>query len=63
MNRGQRAKIITERAVFEVTGEGLVLTEVANGIDVRKDILEQMEFAPARIVDQPKKMDDALFRQ
>jgi hypothetical protein len=28
---------------------------------VRKDILEQMEFAPARIVDRPKAMDDALF--
>jgi propionate CoA-transferase len=61
INRGQRAKIITERAVFEVTAEGLVLTEVAKGVDVRKDILDQMEFAPARIVDQPKMMDDALF--
>jgi propionate CoA-transferase len=61
MNRGQRAKIITERAVFEVTAEGLVLTEVAKGVDVRKHILEQMEFAPARIVDRPKTMDDVLF--
>ena len=49
--------------MFEVTGEGLVLTEVAAGVDVRKDILDQMEFAPARIVDRPKKMDDALFKQ
>jgi propionate CoA-transferase len=63
VNRGQRAQIITERAVFEVTGEGLVLTEVAKGVDVRKDILEQMEFAPAKIVDQPKAMDAALFAQ
>jgi propionate CoA-transferase len=61
MNRGQRATIVTERAVFEVTAEGLVLTEVAKGVDVRKHILEQMEFAPARIADQPKTMDDALF--
>ena len=36
INRGQRAKIITERAVFEVAAEGLVLTEVAKGVDVRK---------------------------
>ena len=63
INRGQRAKIITERAVFEVAAEGLVLTEVAKGVDVRRDILDQMEFAPARIVDQPKVMDDALFAQ
>ena len=40
-----------------------MLTEVAKGIDVRKDILDQMEFAPARIVDRPKTMDDALFAQ
>lgn len=63
VNRGQRAKIVTERAVFEVTAEGLVLTELAKGVDVRKQILEQMEFAPSRIVDQPKTMDDALFTQ
>ena len=63
IHRGQRAKIITERAVFEVAAEGLVLTEIAKGVDVRRDILDQMEFAPARIVDQPKTMDEALFAQ
>jgi propionate CoA-transferase len=61
INRGQRAMIVTERAVFEVAAEGLVLTEVAKGIDVKRDILEQMEFAPARIVDRLKTMDDAIF--
>ena len=63
INRGQRAQIITERAVFEVTAEGLVLTEVAKGVDVRKDILEQMEFAPANVSDRPKLMDEVLFAQ
>ena len=61
IDRGQRAQIITERAVFEVTAEGLVLTEVAKGVDVRRDILEQMEFAPVHVADKPKLMDDALF--
>jgi propionate CoA-transferase len=61
IDRGQRARIVTERAVFEVTAEGLVLTEIAKGVDVRNDILDQMEFAPARIVDHPKIMDDAFF--
>ena len=60
VNRGQRAKIITERAVFEVTAEGLMLTEVADEVDIRKDILDQMEFAPARILDRPKPMDQML---
>lgn len=63
INRGQRAQIITERAVFEVTAEGLALTEVARGVDVRKDILEQMEFAPVSVSDRPKLMDEALFAQ
>ena len=63
LNRGQRAQIVTERAVFEVTAEGLALTEVAKGVDVRKDILEQMEFPPANVSDRPKLMDDGLFAQ
>ncbi len=63
INRGQRAQIITERAVFEVTAEGLALTEVAKGIDVRKDILEQMEFSPINVSDRPKLMDETLFAQ
>jgi propionate CoA-transferase len=61
IHRGQRAKIITERAVFEVAAEGLVLIEIAKGVDVRRDVLDQMEFAPARIVNKPKIMDAALF--
>jgi propionate CoA-transferase len=49
--RGQKAKLITERAVFEVEPDGLVLTEVAKGVDVRENILEQMGFQPKCIAD------------
>jgi hypothetical protein len=49
-----------ERAVFEVAAEDLVLTELADGVDIRKDILDQMEFAPARMLDRPKPMHQAL---
>lgn len=59
--RGQRAKLITERAVFEVMPEGLTLTEIARGVDVRHDILERMEFSPARIVEPTPLMRDELF--
>lgn len=59
--RGQRAKLITERAVFEVAPEGLVLSEVARGIDIRRDILERMEFSPARILEPTPVMRDELF--
>ena len=37
---------VTERAVFRLTAQGLALTEVAPGIDVRRDVLARMKFAP-----------------
>jgi acyl CoA:acetate/3-ketoacid CoA transferase len=63
VERGQSALIVTERAVFRVVPEGLVLTEVANGIDVRRDILDQMAFAPHHIVDPLPLMDASLFAE
>jgi propionate CoA-transferase len=60
--RGQTAKIITERAVFQVEPDGLVLTEIAHGVDVRKDVLEQMEFRPKRIAEALKTMEPDLFK-
>lgn len=61
VKHGQSARVITERAVFDVVPEGLVLTEVAPGIDIRRDILEQMEYAPWKIIDDVKLMDAAYF--
>jgi propionate CoA-transferase len=43
---GRQVHYITERAVFRLTGTGLELIEYAPGIDVARDILAQMEFAP-----------------
>jgi propionate CoA-transferase len=60
--RGQKSTLITERAVFAIEEDGLVLTEVAKGIDVRRDILEQMEFAPKRISEPLQHMDANLFK-
>jgi acyl CoA:acetate/3-ketoacid CoA transferase len=42
----QQAIYVTERAVFRLTPEGMMLTEVAPGIDVRRDLLERMDFEP-----------------
>lgn len=47
--RGQDALIITERAVFRIAADGLELIEMAPGADLRRDILDQMDFAPVRI--------------
>jgi propionate CoA-transferase len=60
--RGQSIRFVTERAGFTLAPEGLILTEIAPGIDVRRDILDQMAFAPARIADSLKIMDEAVFR-
>lgn len=58
---GQSALIITERAVFEMTTEGLILTEIAPGADLQKDILDQMGFMPIHIVEPLPLMDASLF--
>jgi propionate CoA-transferase len=50
---------ITERCVFQLTKDGMELTEVAPGIDIKRDILEQMEFEP--IIRQPRLMDARIF--
>lgn len=63
IERGQRALIVTERAVFSVEKDGLVLVEIAPGIELQRDVLDQMEFAPVRILDPLPLMDASLFRK
>ena len=63
VERGQTALVVTERAVFRVLPEGLMLAEVAKGIDVRRDILDQMAFAPAGIADPLPFMESSLFSE
>jgi propionate CoA-transferase len=53
---------ITERAVFQLTRHGIVLEEIAPGVDLEKDILRKMEFEPV-ISPSLKKMDKKLFRK
>jgi propionate CoA-transferase len=58
---GQEVTFVTERAVFQMEAEGLVLTEVAPGVRLQEDVLDQMGFQPA-ISPALRPMDARLFR-
>ena len=55
---GQEVLYITERCVFRLTEEGLMLTEVAPGIDLKKDILDILDF-DVKVSDDLKEMEFA----
>lgn len=56
----QHILYITERAVFEMKDDGMHLIEIAPGIDLQTDILDQMEFRP--IIQDVKPMLAVLFK-
>ncbi len=58
--RGQEVLYLTERASFRLTHEGIEVFEIAPGIDLQRDVLDQMDFAP-RIAHDLKVMDATHF--
>ena len=58
----QEVIYITERAVFKLMNGKVVLTEIAPGIDVQKDVIDQMGFVP-EIAEDLKEMDARIFRE
>jgi len=60
VERGQQVTYITERCVLRLTADGLRLTEVAPGVDARRDVIEQIPF-PITVADDLQTMPRALF--
>ena len=58
---GRRILYITERCVFALRSQGLELIEVAPGVDLKKDILDLMDFEPI-VPRPPRLMDERIFR-
>jgi acyl CoA:acetate/3-ketoacid CoA transferase len=53
---------VTERCVMKLTADGIVLTEIAPGIDLQQHILDQSEF-PILVANDLKVMDAKLFAE
>lgn len=62
LEEGQSVLFVTERAVFELTPEGIVLTEIAPGVSLEQDVLAQIEF-PVKVSPQLKLMDSRIFKE
>ena len=60
VEQGQDITYVTERCVMKLTPQGIVLTEIAPGVELQAHILDQSEF-PLIVSDKLKQMDAALF--
>ena len=60
VTQGQDITYVTERCVIRLTAQGLVLTEIAPGLEVQRDVLDQAA-TPLLVAPDLKVMDRALF--
>lgn len=60
IEQGQDITYVTERCVMRLTPDGIVLTEIAPGVDLQAHVLDQSEF-PLIVSENLKVMDGALF--
>ena len=60
--KNQEVLFITERCVFKLTRDGLLLMEIAPGVDLESQILTRMQFKPV-IPDPLPLMNPAIYRE
>jgi propionate CoA-transferase len=58
--RGQQVRFVTDRAVFALEDDGIVLVEIAPGIDLERDVLGQMGFRP-RVAEDLRTIDARVY--
>lgn len=67
LKKNQHIRFVTERCVLQLVRDSasgepkLLLQEIAPGIDLDRDILQQMEFAPLLPDGGPRLMDSSIF--
>jgi acyl CoA:acetate/3-ketoacid CoA transferase len=59
--QGQDITYVTERCVLRLTPAGLVVSEIAPGVNLERDVLAMSAF-PLLVPQPPRLMDPALFR-
>ncbi len=59
--QGQDITYVTERCVMRLTPEGVMVTELAPGVDLQRDVLAQADF-PLLVAKDLKRMPETLFR-
>jgi len=57
---GHEILYVTERAVFRLAKQGVILEEIAPGVDIDKDVISKMNFVPSQS-SSVKQMDERLF--
>jgi propionate CoA-transferase len=61
VGKGTKVLYVTERAVFDLRHGQLTLIEIAPGIDLQRDVLDQLA-APIPVAADIKLMDERIFR-
>lgn len=61
ISQGQDITYVTERCVMRLTEHGIVVTEIAPGVHLERDVLDQSEFR-LKVAPDLKTMDPSLFQ-